>query len=386
MKYYLSNNLALKWLEEKYLYDITKDELYELDDEAFEFLKRCTHKGGCDIEGISLDFIDFCFNERILTKEPYTLKIPSLIKSPVPSLRYLELQITDKCNLRCKHCFVGESQNNELSLDIIKNIFDEFALMQGLRVMITGGEPLMHSSFSRLNKILPEYPFRKILFTNGILLNKGIIEFLKVDEIQFSIDGMEKGHDSLRGKGTFVNALQKLQLAKALGFDVSVATIVHSENLREFDEMEKLFREIGIKDWTVDIPSPTGNLINNPSFQVPPEIAGRYLNYGFGENYHSTAEGFACGLHLLSILANGAIAKCAFYCSSPLGYIHEGLRNVWQRLKPIKLDELECSKISCPVIDSCRGGCRFRATLYDGNNANNCKKDIYKCFAYGIIK
>ncbi len=386
MKYYLSNSFALKWLEEKSLYDLTKDELYELDDEAFEFLKNCISQEGCYIEGLNPDFTDFCFKEQILTKEPYRRKIPPLIKAPEPSLRYLELQITDKCNLKCKHCFVGNSQNNELTIDIIKRIFDEFIQMQGLRVMITGGEPLMHKEFEKLNSLLPEYPFRKILFTNGILLNQKIIEALNVDEIQFSIDGMEKGHDTLRGKGTFSKVLKKLCKAKELGIPVSVATIVHSNNLDEFDKMEALFKEIRVKDWTVDIPSPTGNLINNPSLQVTPEIAGRYLNYGFGENYHSSDEGFACGLHLLSVLANGAIAKCAFYCSSPLGYIYEGLRNVWQRLKPIKLDELECSNISCPVINSCRGGCRYRSATYHVNNGDNYRKDIYKCFAYGIMK
>lgn len=386
MNYYLSNNFALKWLEDTCLYDLKNDELYELDEEAFDFLKDCKSQEGCNIEQINQDFLHFCLSEHILTKEAYSRKTVPLIKSPIPSLRYLELQITDKCNLKCKHCFVGKSQNNELPIAIIEKILDEFLQMQGLRVMITGGEPLMHRGFERLNMILPKYACRKVLFTNGLLLNSQILKNLNVDEIQFSIDGMERGHDALRGKGTFLSVIEKLQNAKEIGFPVSVATVVHCDNLDEFDEMETFFKEIGIKDWTVDIPSPVGNLLDNPSFQVPPHIAGRYLNYGFGDNYHSSAEGFACGLHLLSVLAGGAIAKCAFYCAVPIGHIEEGLRKVWGRLKPVNLKELECFDISCPVINSCRGGCRYRASTACNEKGENYKRDIYKCLAHGIIK
>lgn len=386
MRYYLSNNFVLRWLEKKCLYDLKNDELFELDDEAFEFLKGCESRDGCSIEGIDPEFRDFCFNENILNEKPYNWDIKALNQSPIPSLRYLELQITDRCNLKCKHCYVGKSKDNELPLNVIQNILQEFQEMQGLRVMITGGEPLLHRDFNGLNEVLQNYAIRKILFTNGLLLNSKLLRSLHVDEIQFSIDGMKQGHEAIRGKGTFSLVINNMKDAKRQGFTVSVATIVHSKNLDEFDEMESFFKEIGVKDWTVDIPTPVGNLKDNPSFQVPPDIAGKYLNYGFGENYHTTDEGFACGLHLSSVLANGTIAKCAFYYDAPIGHVDEGLRKVWARLKPIKLEELECYDISCPEINSCRGGCRYRALFLTDKNGKKYKKDIYKCHTYGIIK
>ncbi|MCX8031361.1 MAG: radical SAM protein [Thermodesulfovibrionales bacterium] len=385
MKYFLGNNLTLKWLEEKYLYDIKKDELYEVDDEAFDFLKSCILEG-CSEENVPEEFIDFCKENMILVDTPYLREVPPITKSPTPSLRYLELQITDKCNLRCKHCYLDRSENNELSVKSIKNILDEFTEMQGLRVMITGGEPLVHNNFKQINEILSLYPIRKILFTNGLLLSRELLTHLNFDEIQFSIDGLQKGHEALRGKGTFTSVINKLKEAKKLSIDVSVATMVHSENVDEFEEMEQFFKELGVKDWTVDIPTPVGNLANNTSFCLPPHIAGKYLNYGFGENYHASKPGYACGLHLLSILANGSVAKCAFYKHSTVGYITEGLKNIWSKMEPIKLENLECKELSCPEINNCRGGCRYRATFFSENNADNSKKDIYKCFAYGIIK
>lgn len=386
MKYYLSNDIVPRFLENKYLYDIKRDELYEVDEEAFSFFKKCTTTEGCEIDNLSAEFRDFCIKESILTTQPYVREIGILTQSPIPSIRYLELQITDKCNLKCKHCYIGKPSNHELPLILIEKVLDDFQQMQGLRVMITGGEPLLHSEFEAINELLKKYALRKVLFTNGLLLNKKILKKLNVDEIQFSIDGMKYGHEVLRGKGTFERVISKLKLAKEVGFTVSVATVIHRENLHEFEEMDTYFRKIGVKDWTVDVPIPIGNLRDNHPLLVPPSIAGKYLNYGFGESYHYTSEGFACGLHLISVLANGSIAKCSFYGNNPLGHISEGLRKAVENSKPIRLEELECAEISCPEIKSCKGGCRFRATFFSDKNSKSYKKDIYKCYAYGIIK
>ena len=103
--------------------------------------------------------------------------------------------------------------------------------MQGLRVLITGGEPLLHSRLSELCGILPDFSVRKILLTNGILLSTAILKTLSVHEIQISIDGMERAHDSLRGKGAYKSAIRGLHAALDAGFEVSVSTMIHPGNL-----------------------------------------------------------------------------------------------------------------------------------------------------------
>ncbi len=402
MRYYLADNFVLKRLETPSLYDIRGDELYELDEKAFAFLKKCSESEGCSAGSADKDFLVYCISEGILSDTPVTVRVPSAGSRPVvstfPSLRYLELQITDRCNLSCRHCYIDNTEQNELSSGLIKDILDEFELMQGLRLLITGGEPLAHYEFDSINTLLPGYGFRKILFTNGLLLDKNVLRTLNVDEIQFSVDGMEHGHNALRGEGTYKKIMKSIEGAQALGLSVSVASMVHGENTGEFPAMEALFKEMGIKDWTVDVPCITGRLKQNAVFHVPPEEAGQYLNYGFGSGLHGGGEGHACGLHLLSVLANGTVAKCAFYSNSPLGRVSEGLRNCWTRLKPVKLEVLQCTAAHCPVIAECRGGCRFRASITPHDlspgtlspdiqieEAQN-GRDIYKCFAYGIIK
>jgi radical SAM protein with 4Fe4S-binding SPASM domain len=375
MKYYLSDKCELKLLEFPSVYNIYEDELYQLDKSAFNLLKKCS-TNGCDVT--NRDFLSYCLAEGILVEKRVDINRSKILQSPIPSLRYLELQITDKCNLRCKHCYIGKPKNIELSIDNIERLLEEFQDLQGLRLLITGGEPLMHRDFMKFNKILPQYRFRKILFTNGLLLNRSIIKELNVQEIQFSVDGMQKGHETIRGEGTFRKVISRIEDAMSSGFDVAIATMIHRENLDEFNDMERLFKSMGIKDWIVDVPSITGEFEKNKEFSVSPDIAGEYMNYGFGAGLHGGDEGFACGLHLVSVMADGSICKCAFYTNNKIGDISEGLKRNWEKIKPIRLEELECFTLCCKFIDVCRGGCRFRAM-------GEFKRDIYKCYSYGII-
>src|SRR4030065_887061 len=398
MRYFLAGDAVLKWLETPSVYHIGKDDLYELDSDSVEFLNNCADKSGCSFK--KNEFIDYCLKEGILTGDKVSVKPPPPIKSPDPSLRYLELQITNKCNLKCKHCYIGDNNPpsppfrkggkggfeklsskqyfSELSVKQIRKVLHEFEQMQGLRVLITGGEPLIHRGFKEINEMLPEFFVRKVLFTNGLLLNKKVLKKLNFNEIQMSVDGLEGAHDLLRGKGTFKRAIEAVKLSIDSGFEVSVSTMVHSKNLGEFDEMERLFKDMGIKDWTVDVPCITGRLEENTEFQISPEQSGKYFRYGYGNGLHAGASGFACGLHLMAVTADGRVSKCTFYSGSPIGRVEDGPRERLRKEKTFKLDKLKCD---CKHIESCRGGCRYRARLLGAPFG----KDLYKSSFYAII-
>lgn len=377
MRYFLAKDAVLKLLETPAVYNLRSDELYELDDEGFALLEACSGRDGGVAE--RSDFIDFCLAEDLLTDEPVSMKRPPLAGAPDPSLRYLELQITDRCNLRCRHCYIGDNaESHELMAGQVSGILREFEQMQGLRVLITGGEPLLHSSFDAINALLPDYSLRRVLFTNGLLLSEKRLEGLNVHEIQISIDGMEHAHDLIRGQGTFSKALAAVQLCLDKGVDVSVSTMVHAMNLDDFDQMDGLFRGLGIKDWTVDVPCTAGRLAENGMFRVAPDVGGRYLGFGFGGGIHNSASGFGCGLHLMSVSASGLTSKCTFYSDRASGSIKDGLRACWQRIAPVRLADLACD---CAYLDICRGGCRFRAEQTGGPLG----RDLYKCHFYGII-
>lgn len=376
MRCYLSKRAVVKWLETPSVYQLAKDELHELDQDSFEFLQDCAGEEGCTSRDGA--FIDYCIDEGLLTTEHVRQQRPPIIRSPKPSLRYLELQITNACDLRCRHCYIGDHKAGELPAPLIRAILTEFERMQGLRVMITGGEPALHSGFDDINNMLPDFMLRKVLFTNGISFNKERLRTLKVDEIQVSIDGLGRSHDAVRGAGTFERSMQTVRLAQDAGFDVSIATMVHAGNLDDFDALDKMFRTMGIKDWTVDVPCVAGRLEKNTGLQVSPEVGGKYLGYGYGDGLHSSDPGYGCGLHLMAVMADGTAAKCSFYGDRGVGSVTEGLAACWSRIAPVRLDELACD---CEYREACRGGCRYRAELTDSLRG----KDLYRCRLYGIL-
>ena len=89
------------------------------------------------------------------------------------------------------------------ALRTIARLADEFAALQGLRFIVSGGEPLMHRHFWKLNERLPAYPFRSILLTNGTLLDREAARALRFHEVQVSLDGPQDAHDLLRGTGSY---------------------------------------------------------------------------------------------------------------------------------------------------------------------------------------
>lgn len=379
--YYLKENFFIKLIEFPALYNVKTDELYCLDQRALEFLRKVEiHTLNNEDKEEFQDLINFCLGEGIITDKPIKRLHPKIKQAPLPSLRYLELQITKRCNLRCKHCFVGKGGEVDLPIDKIYKILKDFEELQGLRLIITGGEPLLHPQFYKINNLLPKLAFRKILFTNGIILTEAWLNKLNVQEIQISLDGIKEGHESLRGKNTFDRTLSAIKRAITKGFDVSVATVIHKKNLHEFDKLEELIKNLGVREWTVDALTLSGNLKFNQDFWVEPEVAGKIMGkYGFTKEEHPKAEGYGCGPHLLAVLATGEAAFCSFFEETPLGNIDEGLKKLWKKKKFILLKDLECNQINCPFINECFGGCRYRALTLSGKQNS---RDIFKCYQF----
>jgi radical SAM protein with 4Fe4S-binding SPASM domain len=376
----LTPHSVLKNLEEPYLYNIEKDELYELNADAYRFLRQICQGIDPPIREEDEEFIRFCLSENLIafSETPLKRKV-ALNPSPIPSLRYLELQMTDRCNLQCRHCYIGEGSHQDLSKKQIQKVLEEFEEIQGLRLLISGGEPLLHPHFWEINDILRNYAFRSVLLSNGTLITKEVANKLHVHEVQISLDGMKEGHESLRGRGTFEKAMAAIDHLQQANTRVSVATMIHRRNLSEFDQLALFLQSKHIEEWNVDVPCVEGRLKNHQDFWVSPPEAGLYLNYGYGGGFHGSTKNSTCGAHLCAIITNGTVCKCGLFSDEPVGSIEEGLRTCWARIPRIALKDLTCK---CPVMEECRGGCRYRAKT----QGDSFQPDLFQCYARGVLK
>jgi radical SAM protein with 4Fe4S-binding SPASM domain len=376
----LTPHSVLKNLEAPFLYDIQNDELYELSTDAYQFLLQACRGENPPIRKEDEEFIQFCLAENLITfSDVPSQRTIFSHPSPTPSLRYLELQITDRCNLKCRHCYLGEGLYQDLPLEQIQRILKEFEEIQGLRLLLSGGEPLLHPRFWEINALLRDFAFRSVLLSNGTLITEEVAKKLCVHEVQVSLDGIKEGHESLRGKGTFDKSLLAIDYLQEIDIRVSVATMIHQKNLAEFDQLTALLQSKRIEEWNVDIPCIEGRLKKHQDLWVSPQQAGPFLRYGFGGGFHGSTNNATCGAHLCAILPNGWVSKCGLFGQEPVGLIEEGLRPCWSRIPRIPLKDLACH---CSVIEECRGGCRYRAKI----QGDLFQPDFYQCYARSVLK
>jgi radical SAM protein with 4Fe4S-binding SPASM domain len=366
---FLAPEVVLKRLEAPHVYHLTPDELYEVNDQALDFLRACDGSRRLADLGPDPEFLDFCLNEGLLrlTDEPRPTPVHLGGQAPVPSLRYLEVQITRRCNLACRHCYLGPARARDLAPEAFGRLVADLVSISGLRIMISGGEPLSHPRFGEINDRLAGTPLRRVLLTNGTLLTPETARRLEFHEVQISLDGLEAGHDALRGPGSFQRALAGLRAAREAGLAVSVATMVHPANLTEFEGLARLLDDLGVIEWGIDAPCLTGP--EAEGLAVSPAEAARAMAYGFGGGFHGEdGGGYTCGRHLATVTPEGMLAPCGFY--EPLGPVEDGLARIWSRRKWISLEELDCA--GCPHLDVCGGGCRFRAGSPRGRDPVMC--------------
>ncbi len=88
------------------------------------------------------------------------------------------IEITDKCNFRCIHCFANKN-DYELSVQSWKKIFDNICNEKIQSITITGGEPLL---YKELFTLLKQINFKKTLLTldtNSSLINENNINLIE---------------------------------------------------------------------------------------------------------------------------------------------------------------------------------------------------------------
>ena len=93
---------------------------------------------------------------------------------------HLGIELTQRCNLNCKHCFRGESTNLDISREIIEKIFDEVKFVDVLD--LSGGEVFL--GYEQLKMVLEVAKERGVqisgcsMLTNGTIYDERIYKLL----------------------------------------------------------------------------------------------------------------------------------------------------------------------------------------------------------------
>lgn len=337
---------------------------------------------------------------------------------------YMNLQITERCNYNCLHCFNAagcDVPKDELSLADANALLDEAARAGINCVLLTGGEPFLHPHFMDIVRGIYQRDMRVFeINTNGAFITDEVLEALAGigcrPKMKISFDGFGF-HDRMRGvKGAETAALRAIEKCKAHGFPVMIQmnlnrlneTIV-PESLEKLDAMHvdktRVIRTSESPRWISR--AEEASISWSAYFAHGAETAKRYargrhdmiLEYWEYFTLFPREKSFLCGLiryneknfsasmplckynrGMVAIGADGQLYPCLQFSGllkaagvrlgnaleKPLtellsaGKYTDLVRTPIQR----RMEESRCGQ--CPYLKYCGGGCPLLGTCFNG--------------------
>lgn len=166
----------------------------------------------------------------------------------------VQWKITNKCNLKCKHCYLGKLDNKELSKDELFSIANKIVESNVMEVTLTGGEALLVKCLPQIVALLIENDIKVNIFTNAILLSDFENKLFKllnkrsIDKLDFfiSVDGLENCHDQIRGKGNFKKTIENIEIMIKKGYRITTNSVLSKLNYKDLPSLYELLCKIGV--------------------------------------------------------------------------------------------------------------------------------------------
>jgi MoaA/NifB/PqqE/SkfB family radical SAM enzyme len=285
---------------------------------------------------------------------------------PKPKTFHLQLHITERCNLRCKHCYQNQKYiKKELTTNAWFRIIDNWIDLveklsiekNNVRLTFIGGEPLIRKDFFKLLEKCYENKDKFIydLATNGCLIDENTARKLKdlgIEKAQISLDGLKEKNDLIRGAGTFDKIIESVDILKKFSIKVSLSLTVSKYNkddilkltdlckklninllhIRRFvpcgrgEEMKRMMLEPEELKSVYEIISKRNEKFKDNSFKI---ATGCEDSLWFIEDSNFETHGCSLAYDSFSILPNGDVFPCRKVPIKVGNATHQGLFEIW---------------------------------------------------------
>jgi len=340
-------------------------------------------------------------NQKLSNKTIKIMKTPESV----------DISIVNKCNLRCKYCShftsAGDT-SDDLPKEEWLRFFKELKDCAVMRTTLQGGEPFLRPDLEELINGIKASRMRFSILTNGTLITDKTAAFIsstgRCDTVQVSIDGsIPTTHDSMRGKGSFAQAIRGINYLKKYNINTSVRVTIHKQNINDLENIARfLLEDIGLPGFGTNSASYMGLCRQNAALvQLTTEersIAMEKmirLSQIYKGRISATAgplaeaqmwsemedarfqgkkslpnRGYltACNgtMKNIGVRSDGTIVPCLLLGHIELGFINkDSIKNIWQNHPEIKslrercfipINSFEYCK-DCTYINFCTGNC-----------------------------
>lgn len=350
------------------IYDFNSGKVYSVNDAACSIIHRYVENKAVPSDETYLTELKRCF----LISENFIPRNFRLRKDKTIQLEMAWIEITQRCNLRCIHCYEGNvhvSSENSLSLAQWKKCIDQLADLHIKRLIVIGGEPCCRKDLVDILEYASQYPMDITLFTNATAFSERLVHCVVKHAIRVKISMYGPSaeiHDKITNvRGSFKKTTEAVQALVAQGVSVSAAVIVMKENEAYVDETMQYVRELGMKCSRYDIirnvhggtqklHAPTNKEVIQKVYLTKPNFKAKKEQF-----YHNYSRN-SCWYGKITIMENGDVIPCEFERNYRYGNILQ------DSLEEIIHNEKTMSKwfFDFSTIESCKD-CEFRFACYD---------------------
>lgn len=321
----------------------------------------------------------------------------------------IQIEITGRCNMRCQHCRAANDLHRDVPINqIIKIIrFGRQFSPNYKEIVISGGEPLLHSQFPQVLDAVRENGGESVtLTTNGSLLTENhldLINRLKFQRFRLSVslDSLNPtDHDRFRGyRGAFKKAIRAVRMITSQRLPNVVTSIrisLRPHQIPMMEEMADFVYRMGCNRMSFSSILPAGRAIDQPDLWMTKEqkrqflekiyeLKKKYLDEfvvhtndplksivrGFGDigkEEELVFDGCPAAAVTFNVNANGDMTPCALMDLPIMNVFDLSIEKITRRYQESKivkniLDMNLSGKCgTCKMRYQC-GGCRARAMV-----------------------
>lgn len=177
-------------------------------------------------------------NKRIVVVENKKSQIDE-----IPILRSVHIEISDRCNEKCVHCFIpSDFRSKEMTPEMFYDIVNQAREQNVINITISGGEPLIHPNIIDFLNYCRKKDLSVNLLTNLTLLTDDILEEIKMNpncSVQVSLYSIDATvHDSITQiKGSYSKTKNNLLKLIKEKIPVQISCPIIKENVDSFDSV-----------------------------------------------------------------------------------------------------------------------------------------------------